>query len=159
MHQPLSDHGIISLAERTCKFDGALQFSLEPNLLGKRGDAALESEQTHRYSPTIAFVSDDHLCWGASIAEEGLVEFAPASLWMLPGLWAMIFSLGVFASCRLLPKPISLVGVFYLATGVYNITLADRSTAFAPWAMAIPFCLGQLGTASVLYWHLERDPA
>src|SRR6266566_3599729 len=34
-----------------------------------------------------------------------LVRYAPAALWMLPGLWQVIFSLGVFSSCRFLPRP------------------------------------------------------
>ena len=29
-----------------------------------------------------------------------LVRFVPGSVWMLPGLWQITFSLGVFASCR-----------------------------------------------------------
>ena len=99
-------------------------------------------------------------CLGAgALVTLAIVKQAPEHAALLPGLWQVFFSLGVFASCRLLPKAIVLVGVFYLAAGVYNITHADRSSAFAPWAMAIPFCLGQLGTAAVLYWNLERDPA
>ena len=34
-----------------------------------------------------------------------LQRVAPAQLWMLPGLWQVIFSLGIFASCRFLPEP------------------------------------------------------
>ena len=33
-----------------------------------------------------------------------LVRAAPESLWMLPGLWQILYSLGIFASCRLLPR-------------------------------------------------------
>ena len=33
-----------------------------------------------------------------------LLRCAPQSLWMLPGLWQMLFSMGVFASCRFLPR-------------------------------------------------------
>src|SRR5271165_4468523 len=32
-----------------------------------------------------------------------LISAAPRELWMLPGLWQLLFSLGVFASCRFLP--------------------------------------------------------
>jgi hypothetical protein len=28
----------------------------------------------------------------------------------------------------------------------------------SPWAMGLPFGLGQLLTAAVLYWNLERRP-
>src|SRR5690606_19124297 len=38
---------------------------------------------------------------------------APHVAWMLPGLWALVFSLGVFASHRLLPRPVVWVGVYY----------------------------------------------
>src|SRR6185437_3493464 len=44
-----------------------------------------------------------------------LVLSAPASCWLLPGLWQIVFSLGVFASCRLLPRQIFGVGIWYLA--------------------------------------------
>ena len=48
-----------------------------------------------------------------------LYRFNPDSLWMLPGLWAILFSLGIFASCRLsAAATLSCVGVYYLATGV-----------------------------------------
>ena len=34
-----------------------------------------------------------------------LFRYVEGSLWMLPGLWQIIFSLGVFSSCRFLPRP------------------------------------------------------
>ena len=37
---------------------------------------------------------------------------------LLPGLWQVFFSLGVFASCRLLPKAVALIGVFHLVAGL-----------------------------------------
>ncbi len=47
-----------------------------------------------------------------------LVKVAPESAWMLPGLWELIFSLGIFASCRFLPRPMFAVGLWYLAAGL-----------------------------------------
>src|ERR1700730_16721898 len=47
-----------------------------------------------------------------------LVRVAPRELWMLPGLWQLAFSLGIFASCRFLPRPMFAVGLWYLATGL-----------------------------------------
>src|SRR5215510_4439749 len=46
-----------------------------------------------------------------------LFRFAPQTLWMLPGLWQIVFSLGFFASCRCLPRPLFAVAVWYLAVG------------------------------------------
>src|ERR1700681_4297295 len=78
-----------------------------------------------------------------------LVRYAPAALWMLPVLWQVIFSLGVFSSCRFLPRPMVAAGVWYLFTGLFCITLAD-TRAFSPWAMGIPYGAGQLLVAAIL---------
>jgi hypothetical protein len=88
-----------------------------------------------------------------------LARHAPEMGRLLPGLWQVLFSLGVFASCQLLPRPIAAVGVFYLVAGAYNLSLTAGPGAFSPWAMGLPFAVGQLATAGVLYWHLERDHA
>ncbi|AGA29715.1 hypothetical protein [Singulisphaera acidiphila] len=87
-----------------------------------------------------------------------LIRFAPEALWMLPGLWQILFSLGVFASCRLLPRATFGVAVFYLATGLACLALAHGEYALSPWAMGLPFGIGQLLAAAVLYRTLEcRD--
>ncbi len=78
----------------------------------------------------------------------------PESLAMLPGLWQILFGLGVFASCRLLPRATWAVGAFYLVTGLICLGLGEA--ALSPWAMAVPFGLGQILAAAVLYWNLER---
>ena len=86
-----------------------------------------------------------------------LALFAPESLWLLPGLWGVIFSLGVFASCRLLPRPVFWVAFYYLACGAAALALARGPHAFSPWAMAITFGGGQMLAAVVLYVTLERN--
>ena len=85
-----------------------------------------------------------------------IVRHAPEHATLLPGLWQVFFSLGIFASCRLMPKAIVLVGVFYFAAGIFNLT-RPCDMALSAWAMAIPFGIGQLGTAALLYWNLERE--
>jgi len=79
-----------------------------------------------------------------------LFRFAPQSLWMLPGLWQIVFSLGFFASCRSLPRPMFAVGVWYLAAGLAGIALTDDTNHLSPWAMALPFGIGQFLMAAVL---------
>ncbi len=83
-----------------------------------------------------------------------LSRFAPASLWMLPGLWQIIFGLGFLASCRSLPRPMYAVGVWYLFAGLAVLALANGEYAFSPWAMAAPFGVGQLLMAAILLWNL-----
>jgi hypothetical protein len=75
---------------------------------------------------------------------------------MLPGIWQIIFSLGVFASCRFLPRPMVAVGAWYLLTGLACLSLGD-ARAFSPWAMGIPFGVGQLLVAAVLLFTTQES--
>ncbi len=79
-----------------------------------------------------------------------LVHEASQDCWMLPGLWELIFSLGIFASCRFLPRPMFGVGLWYLASGLACIAVESLSKSLSPWSMGIPFGVGQLLVASVL---------
>jgi len=80
-----------------------------------------------------------------------LYRFAPQALWMLPGLWQIAYSLGLFASCRLLPRAMFAAAVWYLASGLACIAFASGVHAFSALAMAVPFGIGQLFIAGVLY--------
>jgi hypothetical protein len=75
---------------------------------------------------------------------------------MLPGLWALFFSLGVFASCRLLPRAVCIAGVWYLVAGVLALAWGQGPAALSPWTMGITFGIGQLLTAVILHFTLER---
>jgi hypothetical protein len=88
-----------------------------------------------------------------------IVRAAPESLWMLPGLWQIVYCLGIFASCRLLPRPTFWVGVLYLGTGLAVVALGSGDSALSPWSMGLPYGVGQMLAALVLYCTLERDHA
>lgn len=75
---------------------------------------------------------------------------APEAAWMLPGLWQVIFALGVFASRRFLPPAIFWVGAWYLLSGLSALMLARGSHAFSPLAMGLGFGIGQLLSALIL---------
>jgi len=87
-----------------------------------------------------------------------LLHYVSGAAWMLPGLWQIIFSLGVFSSCRFLPRPVVTVGVWYLLTGLTCISLGD-SRALSPWTMGIAYGGGQLLAAGILLFSTreERD--
>src|SRR5262249_29679585 len=80
-----------------------------------------------------------------------LVRGAREGLSMLAGLWQIVYSLGIFASCRLLPRATFWVAAFYLVTGLTVLALARGDAALSPWAMALPFGVGQFLAAAVLY--------
>jgi hypothetical protein len=84
-----------------------------------------------------------------------ILRFVPAAFWMLPGVWQIIFSLGVFSSCRFLPRPMLAAGAWYLLTGLVCIALGDNS-ALSPWTMGIPFGAGQLLVAGILLFAAQE---
>jgi hypothetical protein len=88
-----------------------------------------------------------------------LVRSAPHSLWMLPGLWQVVYSLGVFSSCKFLPRPIVAVGVWYLATGLLYLATGGGDWALSPWAMGVPFGVGQVLVAAVLQFDYQETDA
>jgi len=82
-----------------------------------------------------------------------MMRVAPQECWMLPGLWELIFSLGVFASCRFLPRQMFAVGVWYLAAGLFCLVAGSATRSLSPWTMGIPFGVGQLLVAAVLQFR------
>ena len=76
-------------------------------------------------------------------------------LWLLPGLWQLLFGLGNLAAHRLLPAPALCVGVLFVASGTACLWFGER--ALDPWAMGLPFAVGQLALAAILWWHHERN--
>jgi hypothetical protein len=84
-----------------------------------------------------------------------LLRYVPESLWMIPGIWQVIFSLGVFSSCRFLPRPMLAAGAWYLLTGLACIALGGNR-ALSPWAMGIPYGAGQLLVAAILLFSAHE---
>jgi len=88
-----------------------------------------------------------------------LWKFAPETLWMLPGLWQVLVSLGVFASVRSLPRSIALGGAWYFVTGFAELLHASQTHALSPWTMGLPFVAGQLLMAALFYFASGENDA
>jgi fumarate reductase subunit D len=86
-----------------------------------------------------------------------VARFRPQDLSFLPGLWQIIFSLGIFAASRSFPRPIFAAGAWYLASGLAVLSFADQETAFSPWVMGGPFFVGQILIAAILYHGIGDD--
>ncbi|HEY4261448.1 MAG TPA: hypothetical protein VGM98_14870 [Schlesneria sp.] len=86
-----------------------------------------------------------------------IVKSVPQAVGMLPGLWAVLFSLGLFASLRLLPRPMVGVACYYLVGGLYVVSLENSPSALGPWTMPLLFGVGQLLTAAILS-QSEKNP-
>src|SRR5436853_6206304 len=68
----------------------------------------------------------------------------------LPGLWAVLFGLGVFAARPYLPRATGWVALFYLGGGALLLAAPPAGPAEAGWATGGLFAAGQLATAGVL---------
>ena len=84
-------------------------------------------------------------------------KFAGDTVWIMPGLWAVLFSLGVFASRRFLPHGVGLIAAYYLLAGLVCLAIGRNGATLWPWTMAIVFGTGQSLAAVVLWWTLERN--
>jgi hypothetical protein len=81
-----------------------------------------------------------------------LWKFAPETLWMLPGMWQVFVSLGVFASVRSLPPTVAFGAAWYFVAGFATLLLASQNHALSPWTMGLPFVIGQLLMAAILHF-------
>jgi hypothetical protein len=81
----------------------------------------------------------------------------PDQAWLLPALWSILFSLGIYASGRHLPAGTTFVASYYLAAGLLCIRFAQGEQTLQPWTMALTFGAGQFITGFILYRH--REPA
>lgn len=88
-----------------------------------------------------------------------LWRFAPETLWMLPGLWQVLVSLGIFASVRSLPRTVALAGAWYFISGFGVVLLASQSHALSPWTMGLPFVVGQSVMAGIFYFASGENDA
>ena len=82
----------------------------------------------------------------------------PSLVILLPGVWAICFGLGAFASRPYLPRASGWVALFYYAAG-FMLLLMTRAagTTLNGWWIGATFGTGQLLAALVLWWNLERE--
>jgi hypothetical protein len=81
-----------------------------------------------------------------------LIQFAQDTLWVLPGLWQVLVGLGIFASVRSLPRSVAWAGTWYVAAGLVVLALSSQTQTLSPWAMGVPFVVGQLLLAGILHF-------
>lgn len=77
--------------------------------------------------------------------------YAPEAVWMMPGLWQVLMGLGLFASARSLPRPVTLVAAGYLLAGFAVLLVTSEERALSPWIMGVPFMVGQCAMAAIVH--------
>ena len=81
-----------------------------------------------------------------------LLMFSPQNVWMIPGLWQIFVSLGLFASLQNLPRNMVLAGAWYFVSGFLFLLMGSFTHELLPWTMGLPFFGGQLLIAVILYY-------
>jgi len=74
----------------------------------------------------------------------------------LPGIWALLFGLGIFAARPYLPRATGWVALFYFCAGSFLLLTVEDRIGIWHWGLGATFGIGQLAGALVLYWNLER---
>lgn len=75
---------------------------------------------------------------------------------LLPGLWAILFGLGIFSSRPYLPRASGWVALYYLAAGGLLLWTGDGAAGLSGWRVGGVFGTGQLMCGLVLYRNVER---
>jgi len=94
-----------------------------------------------------------------AIATGALMRFSPALATLLPGLWSLLFGVGIFAARPYVPRASGWVGLYYWVAGLALLWSSHNIDTLSPWAVGGTFGIGQLLGAVVLYWNLERGTA
>ena len=90
------------------------------------------------------------------VAEAGGQQAKSSLVWALPGLWSMIYSLGLFNCRRDLPAQALGVAIYFLLAGVILLGCNWLTRDLGGWQMLASFGVGQAFLGAVLFWNLER---
>lgn len=74
----------------------------------------------------------------------------------LPGLWSILFGMGVYASKPYLPSSIHWMAALFFLGGMVLLSLVPSGNSLSPWGMGLTFGLGLITGAGILYFDLER---
>lgn len=74
----------------------------------------------------------------------------------LPGIWAILFGLGIFSLRPYLDKQFIWVALFFFLSGIKLLFMTDDKASLSPWGMSITFSIGMILSSIILYWFDER---
>jgi hypothetical protein len=93
-----------------------------------------------------------------AILTAGVWKLDDTALVLLPGLWAVVFSLGLFASRPYLPAEVTWGGWWYLVMGSAFLAIPPANAEAAGWMVGGTFGAGHLMIALILYRDQRRLP-
>lgn len=83
-------------------------------------------------------------------------DVATNQYWILPGMWAVVYGLGLVSCCLHLHRSTFWAATYYLIAGGIYFYLNWTTRELAAWHMVAIFGTGQLLLGGLLYWHVER---
>jgi len=86
----------------------------------------------------------------------GLPAAGSALVRLLPGLWALLFGLGVFASRPYLARATGWVALYFVSAGTGLLLFPPATLAALGLAHGVVFGAGLLGAAVVLHFDIPR---
>jgi hypothetical protein len=92
-----------------------------------------------------------------AIATTALMRLSPALVVLLPGLWALLYGVAIFAARPYIPRASGWVALYFWSAGLILLWTADGVESLSPWSVGATFGIGQLFGALALYWNLERE--
>jgi uncharacterized membrane protein HdeD (DUF308 family) len=100
-----------------------------------------------QFLPSVAGGAAIAVCFG---------HLSAALVPLLPGLWAICFGIGTFASRLYLPRASGWIALYYYVAGFSLLWIARGPESLSGWWVGGTFGVGQLLAALVLWWNLER---
>ena len=94
---------------------------------------------------------------GAAIITGSFVHLSAELVSLLPGIWAICFGIGIFASRPFLVRASGWAALYFYAAGVALLWTAQAHEPFSGLSVGGTFGVGQLLTAAVLSWNLENE--
>ncbi len=91
----------------------------------------------------------------AALLTGSFAHTSTALVALLPGVWAICFGVGTFASGPYLPRTSGVVALYYLIAGAFLLWTADLEAPLNGWQVGVTFAVGQLLAAGVLRNELE----
>lgn len=88
-----------------------------------------------------------------------IVFHATGSIGILPGLWGVIYSVGLFSAWRQIGPNTFWVAAYFLATGAICIAMSPYGYAFHPFVMGGMFGIGQMLLSLAVHSFQEPSDA
>ncbi|WP_317929620.1 hypothetical protein [Halioxenophilus sp. WMMB6] len=85
-----------------------------------------------------------------------IVNYLPEQIWLVPGMWQLLIGLTGFAVLASVPRAMIVVAAWFFLMGSFVLVAAAEQQSLSPWMMGVPFTLGQLAVAYILFQARER---